>query len=271
MTSTSTGRLRKATIGLPREAAMCCRSTWPSSSGKSMARGENFVRPGDVVLDCGANIGVFVREALDAGAKTVVAIEPAPENIECLRRNFKSDIDAGRVIVYPKGVWDKDDFLTLHVDDHNSAADSFVINPKDSHESDQKLPLTTIDKLVAELNLQSVDFIKMDIEGAEVKALKGGRRRSRSITRGWGCPSITRRIIRWKFRRLRRKHGPATRSSVVRVRLPMAKFGRIFCISISLACCGGGSILFGRRACRGCESIRHLPLLIVPFRGICRR
>jgi FkbM family methyltransferase len=137
--------------------------------------GQNFVRPGDVVLDCGANIGVFVTESLKAGAKTVVAIEPAPENIECLRRNFKDEIASGRVIVYPKGVWDKDDFLAMNIDDHNSAADSFVINPKDAHATGEKLPLTTIDKLVAELNLPSVDFIKMDIEGAEVKALHGGR------------------------------------------------------------------------------------------------
>ena len=142
---------------------------------KIYGSGTNFVRPGDIVLDCGANIGVFVRESLDAGAKTVVAIEPAPENIECLRRNFKQEIADGRVIVYPKGVWDKDDWLTLHIDAHNSAADSFVMNPKDAHESDQKFPLTTIDKLVAELNLPKVDFIKMDIEGAEVKALHGGR------------------------------------------------------------------------------------------------
>lgn len=142
---------------------------------KIYGTGEQFVRPGDIVLDCGANIGVFTREALNAGAKTVVAIEPAPENIECLRRNFKTEIDAGRVIVYPKGVWDKDDFLTLHIDDHNSAADSFVIHQKNAHETDQKFALTTIDKLVAELNLAKVDFIKMDIEGAEVKALQGGR------------------------------------------------------------------------------------------------
>ena len=137
--------------------------------------GPNFVRPGDIVLDCGANIGVFVRASLDAGAKTVVAIEPAPENIEALHRNFKEEIAAGRVIVYPKGVWDKDDFLTLHVDEHNSAADSFLITREGSRASDVKLPLTTIDKLVAELNLARVDFVKMDIEGAEVKALNGGR------------------------------------------------------------------------------------------------
>jgi FkbM family methyltransferase len=142
---------------------------------KIYGTGPNFVQQGDIVLDCGANIGVFVRASLDAGAKTVVAIEPAPENIEALNRNFKDEIAAGRVIVYPKGVWGKDDFLTLHVDEHNSAADSFMITREGSRANDVKLPLTTIDKLVAELNLPKVDFIKMDIEGAEVKALNGGR------------------------------------------------------------------------------------------------
>ncbi|MBI1897751.1 MAG: FkbM family methyltransferase [Acidobacteria bacterium] len=137
--------------------------------------GPNFVRSGDVVLDCGANIGVFTRVALEAGARTVVAIEPAPENLECLRRNFETEIAAGRVIVYPKGVWDKDDMLALQVDARNSAADSFVMHPKDAHATVEKLPLTTIDKLVAELKLPRVDFIKMDIEGAEVRAVNGAR------------------------------------------------------------------------------------------------
>src|SRR6187551_3037295 len=53
------------------------------------------VRKGDIVLDCGANIGTFTRTALDRGAKTVVAIEPAPENLECLRRTFANEIASG--------------------------------------------------------------------------------------------------------------------------------------------------------------------------------
>jgi FkbM family methyltransferase len=136
--------------------------------------GDVHVKSGDVVLDCGANIGVYTRKALDAGAAKVIAIEPAPENLECLRRNFKSEIEAGKVVVYPKGVWDKDDMLTLHVDPHNSAADSFLIE-REGHTDERKIPLTTIDKLVAELKLDRVDFIKMDIEGAEVRALHGAR------------------------------------------------------------------------------------------------
>ena len=135
----------------------------------------HFVKPGDTVLDCGANVGVFTTEALNAGAKLVVAIEPAPENLECLRRNFARQIEAGRVIVYAKGVWDREDFLTLNVDEHNSAADSFVLHPVGAQTTTQKLPLTTIDNLVNELHLDRVDFIKMDIEGAEPKALTGAR------------------------------------------------------------------------------------------------
>jgi FkbM family methyltransferase len=136
--------------------------------------GEQDVHAGDIVLDCGANVGVYTREALKNGAKLVVSIEPAPENIECLRRNFAPEIAAGRVILYQKGVWDKDEMLVMRVDPDNSAADSFIIRRPGAVETKQ-LPLTTVDKLVAELKLERVDFIKMDIEGAEQRALQGAR------------------------------------------------------------------------------------------------
>jgi FkbM family methyltransferase len=141
---------------------------------KIYGTGEYGPQSGDIVLDCGANIGVTVYEALAAGAKTVVAIEPAPENLECLRRNYPSEIAAGRVIIVPKGVWDKEDFLTLRVDPKNSAADSFVIQREGAVDL-QKVPLTTIDRLVAELKLPRVDYIKFDIEGAEPRALAGAK------------------------------------------------------------------------------------------------
>jgi FkbM family methyltransferase len=134
--------------------------------------GERAVKAGDIVLDCGANVGVFTRVALDQGARTVVAIEPAPENLESLRRNFRDEIAAGRVIIYPKGVWDKDDVLTLRRDPNNTAADS-VVMLKDKNAASIQVPLTTIDKLVAELKLDRVDYVKMDIEGAETNALAG--------------------------------------------------------------------------------------------------
>lgn len=62
------------------------------------------VRKGDVVLDCGAHIGLFTRKALSMGARMVIAIEPSPKNLECLKRNLKDDISQGKVVVVPKGV-----------------------------------------------------------------------------------------------------------------------------------------------------------------------
>ena len=51
---------------------------------------------GDVVLDAGAHVGLYARKAVEKGAKTVVAIEPAPANLECLRRNLAAEIAARR-------------------------------------------------------------------------------------------------------------------------------------------------------------------------------
>jgi FkbM family methyltransferase len=134
------------------------------------------IRRGDVVLDCGAHVGVYTRKALAAGAALVVAIEPAPANIECLRRNLDSEIKAGRVIVCPKGVWDSEDVLPLYEDPVNSAADSFVIRGSESQAA-HRIALTTIDNLVElELKLKRVDVVKLDIKGATERALNGAKK-----------------------------------------------------------------------------------------------
>jgi FkbM family methyltransferase len=135
--------------------------TWPDG-----------VRSGDIVLDCGANVGVFVRTALNAGAKMVVAIEPAPENLVCLRRNFHDEIEARRVVIVPKGVYDREGYLTFEQDKTNSAADRFVPGG-DAGPGALQLPITRIDTIASELQLTHIDFIKMDIEGSERFALTG--------------------------------------------------------------------------------------------------
>lgn len=132
------------------------------------------VRPGDIVLDCGADIGVFTRTALFRGAKLVVAIEPAPSSVDALRRTFQREIAEGRVIVYPKGVWDKVDELELEVSAGGTMSGSSVVIHDETRPGKIKVPLTTIDLLVEELHLPRVDFIKMDIEGSEKWALRGG-------------------------------------------------------------------------------------------------
>jgi FkbM family methyltransferase len=130
------------------------------------------VHAGDVVLDCGASVGLFTRHALRSGASIVVAIEPAPWSLECLRRNFAVEIGQGRVVIVPKGVWDRDDKLELTVAKERSASAATVVLGHGTRLG-AVVPLTTIDHIVEELKLSRVDLIKMDIEGAEPNALRG--------------------------------------------------------------------------------------------------
>lgn len=132
--------------------------------------GDWDVQPGDVVLDAGAFVGTYTRHAFERGAKLVVAIEPSPTSVECLRRNLAPEIAAGKVIVYPKGIWDREDVLTLFVNPHNTSGNSFL----PGGERSASIPVTTLSKVMRELNLPRVDFIKADVKGATERLLRGG-------------------------------------------------------------------------------------------------
>lgn len=138
-------------------------------------KGATGVHAGDTVLDCGANIGVYTRKALNDGARRVIAIEPAPENVECLRRNFAAEIQAGQVVVQAVGVWDQNGELPLRIDADTSTRNGFV-GAAGPSTGTVVVPLVTIDAMADDLKLERVDFIKMDIEGAEKKAIAGAAR-----------------------------------------------------------------------------------------------
>ena len=130
------------------------------------------VRRGDVVVDCGAHIGGFTRLALQAGARLVVAIEPEPANLRAFRRNLEPELKSARVILIPKGVWETTGKLSLHI---SNTGDSHSIIFAQKGPGDEVIEVTTLDALAKELGLDRIDFIKMDIEGSETKALRGAR------------------------------------------------------------------------------------------------
>lgn len=126
---------------------------------------------GDVVVDCGAHISVFTWKALEAGAAKVIAVEPDPANLECLRRNFQEG-DCGRVRgAGRRGRVEQAGKMTLNLGNGSNTG----VNSMVEKESDKSIavPVTTLDQLVKDLGLAKVNFIKMDIEGAEREALAG--------------------------------------------------------------------------------------------------
>ena len=129
------------------------------------------IQPGDIVIDCGAHIGAFSRFALEQGAGKVIAIEPDPTNLLCLKRNLASGIEEGRVVVFEGGVWDEPDVLNLWTSDENTPASSFFHNTADA--KSVEAPVLPLDDILRNLGIEQVDFIKMDIEGSERRALRG--------------------------------------------------------------------------------------------------
>jgi FkbM family methyltransferase len=146
---------------------------WEQTGEKVYHHPMIHVRPGDVVLDCGAHIGGFTATALRAGARTVVAIEPEHSNLLAFRRNFQEELKSGRVKLVEKGVWETSGRLVLHL---SKVGDSHSIVVKPEGPGDQPMEVITIDALVESLKLTRVDFVKMDVEGAELQALRGARK-----------------------------------------------------------------------------------------------
>jgi FkbM family methyltransferase len=125
-------------------------------------------RPGSVVVDVGANIGLFALRHALAGAR-VFAVEPHPGAFGRLRRNIGANGLDGRVTALPWALGGASGWARL-VGAPVTPRTRVVPDPAGT------VPLRTLDSLVADLGLERIDLLKLDVEGAEVAVLRGGRR-----------------------------------------------------------------------------------------------
>lgn len=125
------------------------------------------IAPDETVLDVGACFGdttiPFAKKS-----KKVVAIEAGPENVAYLKMNVAIS-GLQNVYIVEKATWNCRKTLTLHL---SKSIDRHSI-VRNMGEKIIEVQADTIDNIVSELGIEKVDFIKMDIEGAEVEALEG--------------------------------------------------------------------------------------------------
>ncbi len=136
---------------------------------------------GDVIVDAGANIGAYtVLAASNVGSTgRVVSIEPEKNNLNYLKRNIAMN-GLGNVVVVKKGAWSKKRTLKLYLISDNIMAHTMIVKKSKRHVN---VPVETIDAICRSNGLDHVDFIKMDIEGAEIEAVKGMHTLSKSKLR----------------------------------------------------------------------------------------
>ena len=145
--------------------------------GHAYQRGPVAVRSGDIVFDVGSHLGTFTRFALQSGARRVVAFEPESINIACFKRTFQKEILQGQVVLVEAAAWETPGILTLGCadpNDHCASGKGSVVCLR-SQKDAPSVSAVTIDDVAQRLTLDRVDFLKLDIEGAERHAIRGGR------------------------------------------------------------------------------------------------
>jgi FkbM family methyltransferase len=148
---------------------------------------QRLIQPGDIVYDVGANVGLYTRFISRFGAGKTLAFEPMSENVALLKRNVAlAPGGSDSIQVHAFAVGDTDGSELLQVDDVMSGTASLdrVLGGQASF--GRKLygygPLTErvrvakLDSLVFDEKLPPPRVMKIDIEGAEMLALRGAER-----------------------------------------------------------------------------------------------
>lgn len=132
--------------------------------------------PAPVVFDVGANQGDWTRSILAAlpSQAHVYAFDPAPTNIERLGK-----ISDSRVTVVPLALGKTQGEMTFYSPAPGSGCGSlFNFRPEETRPdeplSEETVQVTTLDSFVKENGITVIDFMKMDLEGAEYSVLEGG-------------------------------------------------------------------------------------------------
>jgi len=128
-----------------------------------------FIKEGDIVLDLGANIGIFAHRAEFRGASKVISFEPLTPTFNCLIKN-----KGPKTLVYKMAVGSDNKWIDfkIHTDfTHIGGAsykDEVVNNRPVIHQ--EKVYMIGINEIFGQVS-DRIDFMKIDIEGGEVDVL----------------------------------------------------------------------------------------------------
>jgi FkbM family methyltransferase len=136
----------------------------------------SLVRPGDTVLDLGANTGQYTCLfcSLVGPSGTVHAFEPVPQTFAMLKENTARYAKKYRLFLNDLAVGDSEGVIKMFVSNGRFTEASMVAHSSQSV-TNYDCPVTTIDRYVNKNNIKDVAVIKCDVEGAELLAMKGAR------------------------------------------------------------------------------------------------
>jgi len=131
------------------------------------------IRKGDIVIDVGAHVGVFTLKASRrANNGLIIAVEPNPQNYKLLLENIKRN-ELRNVIALNIALSNYDGVARLYTNDSmiQSSAEHSIV--KQVSKKYLEVTVKKLDTILDELQLDKVNMIKIDAEGAELEILQG--------------------------------------------------------------------------------------------------
>jgi FkbM family methyltransferase len=132
--------------------------------------GDKFtLKKGDIVVDLGAHIGVFTIFASKRGA-FVYSFEPMPENFRLLKENIRLNRLNNKVKAFQLAISSKKGFSSLYIWDLGLSSLNF--------QSGKSLTVETVrlEDILDLIESDRIDFLKVDVEGAEWNIFKVAKR-----------------------------------------------------------------------------------------------
>lgn len=133
-----------------------------------------FISPGDLVFDIGANVGDLTQLFSSLGAR-VVCVDPQPYCLEVLRKRFAS---TPNVTIVGKGLSNKEGMLPFYVSSRSHSTCTFSkkmqVKGRYAHRAWDRVidvPVTTLDALLETFGTPA--FCKIDVEGFELNVIQG--------------------------------------------------------------------------------------------------
>ncbi len=134
---------------------------------------ESWVRPGDCVIDIGANIGHYpcrLSELVGTEGR-VFSVEPIPETLEVLSSNV-SRLGARNVTILNVAASDTAGIVGMSIPKFETGLDNFYMAQVSDETAELSVAAIRIDSLEIR---RPVTFVKIDAEGHELSVLRGMR------------------------------------------------------------------------------------------------
>lgn len=136
-----------------------------------------LLKKGMTCLDIGGNIGYYVllERKLVGDEGRIIVFEPSPRNFHYLKKNIELQ-NVTNISLYNFACGDKDGNATFFVNKKSNGCKVIaegVIPPDSSLGTLSEVPVRILDPFIESLNLDRIDFIRMDSEGYELHIFKG--------------------------------------------------------------------------------------------------